>query len=49
LKNHWVRKASPNSNSGSNSWWKKTTTLGNIEKETLLKSEAFPNDVIDRA
>jgi len=33
LGNHWVRKASPNSNAGSNCWWEETTTLANFEKE----------------
>ena len=33
--NHWVQKASPNSNGGSNCWCEKTTTLANFEKEDL--------------
>ena len=33
----WVRKASPNSNSGSNCWWEETTTLANFEKEDFAQ------------
>ena len=37
FENHWMRKASPNSNVGSNCWWKKTTTLANFEKEDFTQ------------
>ena len=35
--NHCVRKASPNSNAGSNCWLEKTTTLANFEKEDFTQ------------
>ena len=37
FENHWVRKASPNRNAGSNCWWQKTTTLANFEKEDFTQ------------
>ena len=37
FENHWVHKASPNSNAGSNCWWEKTTTLAKFEKEDFTQ------------
>ena len=37
FENHWVRKASPNSNAGSNCWWEKTATLADFEKENFTQ------------
>ena len=49
LKNHWGRKDSSNSNSGSNCRWEKTTTSLILKRKTLSKSDAFLKDVIVRA
>jgi hypothetical protein len=32
-----MRKASPNSDAGSNCWWEKTTTRANFEKEDFTQ------------
>jgi len=37
VENHWMRKASPNSNPGSNFWWEKTTKLASFEKEDFTQ------------
>jgi hypothetical protein len=36
-----MRKASPNSDAGSNCWWEKTTTLANFEKEDYPNQRHF--------
>ena len=33
FENHWARKASPNSNAGSNCSWEKTTTLSILKRK----------------